>query len=422
MKYLYLLLLILILYYLLKNIYSNYSNSEHFDPSLVPVSSIITLAKVAQKLVDGNGTLTNPGNLQIGISSAPGNLKVTGVTELLKNVSIYGTTNIHGNATVFGNFLVGGITNLKQINALDQTPRIHFHENGNNYYESGPGNKHYFQGLNGKTGTEVTIQGNLSTNGLSVIENLDVTGNVTMSKGLNVKSGGISIDQGNISINNGTVNLITDSAHELYLSQTGVKEGPGAKLITGDTTINGTLDVKNDITLSSNLNLNGNLCVGSTCLSERTLNLIFPPIMPVYPTVPFTTDGVLAWARGVVDNVYPILFWDGDKDKKEGGVAYLCRAGHLLTNCNSSARNNPKFSSIKVYSGYQWDGTFNNSVDSVIVYPGYGVECWSDDNTIGYPYVYNNDTKDIVFKDLTDLNVTKFNLKDHMSTFSTFKL
>jgi hypothetical protein len=54
MKYLYLLLLVLlvlIVYYVFKNIYSNYSNSEHFDPSLVPVSSIITLAKVAQKLV-----------------------------------------------------------------------------------------------------------------------------------------------------------------------------------------------------------------------------------------------------------------------------------------------------------------------------------------------------------------------------------
>ena len=53
------------------NLYQNYSSSEHFDPSLVPVSSIVTLAKVAQKLVDGGGTLTNPGNLQIGASVGP---------------------------------------------------------------------------------------------------------------------------------------------------------------------------------------------------------------------------------------------------------------------------------------------------------------------------------------------------------------
>jgi len=69
-----------ILYFVLTAIFDNFTlEQENFDPSLVPVSSIITLAKVAQKLVNGNGTLTNPGNLQIGSSaSAPGNLTVTG--------------------------------------------------------------------------------------------------------------------------------------------------------------------------------------------------------------------------------------------------------------------------------------------------------------------------------------------------------
>jgi hypothetical protein len=62
MKYIYLLLLILVLYYLFKNIYQKFNNHENFDSSLVPVSSIATLAKIAQKLVDSR-TITNSGKL-----------------------------------------------------------------------------------------------------------------------------------------------------------------------------------------------------------------------------------------------------------------------------------------------------------------------------------------------------------------------
>jgi hypothetical protein len=70
----------IVLYFVLTQVFENFNiEQENFDPSLVPVSSIVTLAKVAQKLVNGNGTLTNPGNLQSGGSaSAPGNLTVTG--------------------------------------------------------------------------------------------------------------------------------------------------------------------------------------------------------------------------------------------------------------------------------------------------------------------------------------------------------
>ena len=63
--FIYVLIAIIVVYY----IYTRYiwceEELENFDPSLVPVSSIVTLAKVAQKLVDGNGTLTNPGNLTV---------------------------------------------------------------------------------------------------------------------------------------------------------------------------------------------------------------------------------------------------------------------------------------------------------------------------------------------------------------------
>ena len=72
------LLLGVFLYLIFTRVLDNFIVPENFDPSLVPVSSIITLAKVAQKLVNGNGTLTNPGNLQIGTPNTPGNLHVTG--------------------------------------------------------------------------------------------------------------------------------------------------------------------------------------------------------------------------------------------------------------------------------------------------------------------------------------------------------
>ena len=79
------------MYFIINKLTENYlSTQENFDPSLIPVSSIVTLAKVAQKLVDGNGTLTNPGNLQIGASTAtPGNLTVNGGAKINGNI---GTT------------------------------------------------------------------------------------------------------------------------------------------------------------------------------------------------------------------------------------------------------------------------------------------------------------------------------------------
>jgi len=65
MQFIYILLIGIIVYYFVTRLFENYSTQEDFDPSLVPVSSIVTLAKVAQKLVDGGGTLTNPGNLTV---------------------------------------------------------------------------------------------------------------------------------------------------------------------------------------------------------------------------------------------------------------------------------------------------------------------------------------------------------------------
>jgi len=116
----YYLLLGVFLYFLFTRILDYFSlEQENFDPSLVPVSSIVTLAKVAQKLVDGNGTLTNPGNLQIGASTAtPGNLTVTGNNTVNGTSTVDGTSNITGNTTIGGALAVNGNTTLSGPTSL----------------------------------------------------------------------------------------------------------------------------------------------------------------------------------------------------------------------------------------------------------------------------------------------------------------
>jgi hypothetical protein len=107
----------IVLYFVLTLIFDNFNlEQENFDPSLAPISSIITLAKVAQKLVNGNGILTNPANLQIGTSStAPANLTVTGNSVLSGNLSITGSSNFSGpvkfltdNINIPSNLITGG--------------------------------------------------------------------------------------------------------------------------------------------------------------------------------------------------------------------------------------------------------------------------------------------------------------------------
>jgi hypothetical protein len=110
MRYIYILLLCLIIYYIISRFYEKYT--ENFDPSLVPVSSIVTLAKVAQKLVDGDGTLTNPGNLTLGTPSGVGNLIVTGTSNLKGNTNVGGTLNVTGNTTLTGSTNVQGVLSV----------------------------------------------------------------------------------------------------------------------------------------------------------------------------------------------------------------------------------------------------------------------------------------------------------------------
>jgi hypothetical protein len=124
----YYLILGVLLYFLFTYILERFSNleQENFDPSLVPVSSIVTLAKVAQKLVNGNGTLTNPGNLQIGIGNggATGNLKVTGSSTFGSTIDGPNTFNVSGTAGVSGDTAIGGKLNVTGDTTVNSTINI----------------------------------------------------------------------------------------------------------------------------------------------------------------------------------------------------------------------------------------------------------------------------------------------------------
>ena len=118
------LLLGVFFYFLFTYVLENYLvEQENFDPSLVPVSSIVTLAKVAQKLVNGNGTLTNPGNLQIGkdVGTPSGSLTVTGKTAIGsttmgdKTLNVTGTLGVSGKAVINAAGVPSDITNYSDL-------------------------------------------------------------------------------------------------------------------------------------------------------------------------------------------------------------------------------------------------------------------------------------------------------------------
>jgi hypothetical protein len=180
MQYLYILLLGLIIYYIISRYYENYT--ENFDPSLVPVSSIVTLAKVAQKLVDGNGTLTNPGNLTLGTPSAVGNLLVTGnnttsgTSTLTGNTTVGGTLGVTGATTVGGNLGVTGASTLTGNTTVGGTLGV----TGNTTVG----------GTLGVTGNS-TVGGTLGVTGTTTIGPLKMNG---IGTGLNIQSGTASPD------------------------------------------------------------------------------------------------------------------------------------------------------------------------------------------------------------------------------------
>jgi hypothetical protein len=285
MKYIYLLLLILVLYYLFLNIYQKYSNQEDFDPSLVPVSSIVTLAKVAQKLVDGGGTLTNPGNLQIGLPStgALGNLYVTGTNKVDGNTTIKGTTTIDSLLTANGGIsttTIGATDNISANSFSTTNGNVSINNGTINLTSDGTGGLYFLR--SGTPGAPVynrLYMGNTNVTGdFSASGNAQIVGNTTISG----ESTGAVLAARN-GTNGNTYKFIPGGskseggvdAHALNLyayGRTGAQpiavfNDDGNSIFRGDVIFNKNVNVSDKLTAKQ-------ICIGSTCIEERHLQML----------------------------------------------------------------------------------------------------------------------------------------------------
>lgn len=249
------LLLGVFLYFILTKILDNYlATQENFDPSLVPVSSIVTLAKVAQKIVNGNGTLTNPGSLQIGASTtAPGNLIVNGTAK------VSGLTELNGGLFVSSGNTTGDALNIVQGSSA---PNINFLANdGKTTYGSIQGQSNNLL----LTGTQTEVSGNLKVNG-----SITSTGEIFTNNNIHIKGSDSSLKI-HARDNSGVNQIYSDSASSgikmknnsntviFNIDQSGnlnvPSVSPTTATITGAATVETTLVVTGQTTLTGGLNV-----------------------------------------------------------------------------------------------------------------------------------------------------------------------
>ena len=223
-------LVIAFIYFIYTRIIENYGNIENFDPSLVPVSSIITLAKVGQKIINGNTTMDNLGGLQVGYNNtATGNLNVSGdlnfpglATNLKftkgtlpdntkiqwgdgsgwrvrfqkddqnpqldiydnRNIKVFGSENINNNLIIDGanlnlnkSLIIGNKAKIYSVSdpfALPNDKMIRLmNVDGTSTY-SGE-NRGGFAAFNLYSNNDTTVDGNLTVRGTAKLKNLNVT-------------------------------------------------------------------------------------------------------------------------------------------------------------------------------------------------------------------------------------------------------
>jgi len=245
------LLLGVFLYFLFTYVLENYLvEQENFDPSLVPVSSIVTLAKVAQKLVNGNGTLTNPGNLQIGKDmQATGALTVTGKTAIGSTTMGADTLNVTGTLGVSGDTNVGGNTTIDGKLILTNT------KEGSGYITSGVGKTGTQGRLHISNGEDLFLLPKGTThvsNAWGGTGNLNVSGTTTMN--------------GTSSLKTNVWHTSTDGANRLhYTDKAGTYFGSGDGTYYWRSNTTGKMDASGqnggimELNSDGNLNVKGNL-------------------------------------------------------------------------------------------------------------------------------------------------------------------
>ena len=314
------LLLGVLFYYILSRFLEYYTlEQENFDPSLVPVSSIVTLAKVAQKLVTG-GVLTNPGSLQIGTTNAggAGNLVVT------------------GNSTVNGNTTLANV----KINPVGTT--------GNTIiqYGDGTGKKIVFQKDDANPQLEifdnkkVNIKGNLNVDGI-------LSGNTTVVGTNPTNFGQTTIDGGKITVGD------TNNSVEKLVMPTGtairIIGKDGGALSTSTT--NPLLWDNTGVT-SNNLKVLGTLITPSISATPASTNINAPIVSVTSPSIRIgdnnsttTINGNLT-VNGLVNGVN--LFRKNLVNlAKSGSFFYtgwtppLTNAVYILFGCRTNNSNTP---------------------------------------------------------------------------------
>ena len=230
----------IILYFILSSVFETFSaEQENFDPSIVPVSSIVTLAKVAQKLVNGNGTLTNPGNLQIGAStSSGGNLTVMGNTKV--NGGFLDLNNAQQNFLMINSGATVAADSVRVWKGKDVPTLTFVSSNAANTEYAWPGI--VLDTRDSKiTATTLQVNGNATVNG-----NANVGGNIQANGVVN----SATLGAGKIQIGNwaGRPALwANDTANSLTIHNDGNKtvqigassSYPGNLVVTGSSILNG---------------------------------------------------------------------------------------------------------------------------------------------------------------------------------------
>lgn len=223
MRYIYILLICLVIFYLVSIIYKKNITQENFDPSLVPVPAIVTLANVVQNISDKLGTLINPGNLSIGSYTATAftNLLVTGNTVINPANGMSNTPNlsVHKDEIVLGNFTNNSLIPTSSIGVLSA-----------NF--NGPSTT-----VNNFNTTNLTVNGNATINGTTNVKN-------TPNSQINIGKAPIAANVVNLNISNGNIHN------------------------TGNSTIGGNVQCSNLIA-SSDLNIGGTLNVGGTYFTKN---------------------------------------------------------------------------------------------------------------------------------------------------------
>jgi hypothetical protein len=300
----------IIIYFVLTSIFEIFNlEQENFDPSLVPVSSIVTLAKVAQKLINGNGTLINPGNLQIGINTTtPGNLTVTGNSIITGNLSVNGTTTFSG-PVIYGSsnaIIPGSLSTTGSITAGSSSNPQTIQTWGSvisNGLTVGSGNTQFNGPVTASSGLQVTgaqtLTGNLNAR-IGDKYNTRV-GGIWTTAGVYAESGTTGLELGaannNVYIGSASNNVpndlnvtgmlnapgnitIANSNPYITFSKSGQNSNP--QIYSSGNTIHihaGDFKADNSATVSGNLTVNGTtytnqLCIGSTCINEAQLKLL----------------------------------------------------------------------------------------------------------------------------------------------------